>query len=318
MSSDTEMEQAPDLWFFDDGVIVLRAEKRIFRIQKAILAARSPVFRAMFEFPQPATGGDEMMDGNAVVRLHDSPEEVEAFLRAIFDSSYFMPPPAQIDFYAVLGILRLAHKYDVDYLFKRALSHLEMVYPTKLAKVWEIHLNGMGYDTTKLAFDLGALLVLHETEATWLIPYVYYNIATFDSDALPDAGKRWDNLPAEMKRLCAVAHGYQLQATRRINAFLSHPSTCTRRDSCNSCKLECLEAFMTGGSIQGLLPQDPFSEWGSVEWKELKGALCHECFTLARKEYDGILAQIWNELPKNCGMEEGWHVLLEKRRAALK
>ncbi|KAJ7182428.1 hypothetical protein C8R43DRAFT_967220 [Mycena crocata] len=318
MSSDTEMEQAPDLWFSDDGVIILRAGKRIFRVQKAILAARSPVFRAMLEFPQPVVGGDEMMDGNVVVRLHDSPDEVGSFLRAIFDSSYFMPAPASIDFYAVLGILRLAHKYDVAYLFKRALAHLEVVYPIKVAKHPEIHLNRMGYNTAKLGFDLDALLVLHETEATWLIPYVYYNIATFDSDALPDAGKRWNNLPAEMKRLCAVAHGYQLQATRRINAFLSHPSTCTRRDYCNSCKFELLQAFMTAGSVQGLLPQAPFSEWGNDEWKELKDKLCRECFTLARKHYDATLAEIWNELPRNCGMEEGWDVLLEKRRAALK
>ncbi|KAJ7320757.1 hypothetical protein DFH08DRAFT_890153 [Mycena albidolilacea] len=57
-------------------------------------------------------------------RLHDSAEDVEVFLRAICDSSYFMPAPAPNDRPVVLAILRLSHKYDVPYLYKRALDHL--------------------------------------------------------------------------------------------------------------------------------------------------------------------------------------------------
>ncbi|KAJ7120698.1 hypothetical protein C8R43DRAFT_1241548 [Mycena crocata] len=125
MSGDNKIHQAAGLWFSNDALIVLRAEDRVFRVQKAILAARSPVFQAMFEFPQPIADGDEITEGSPVVRLHDSADQVEPFLRAIFDSSYFMPPPAKIEFFAVLGILRLAHKYDVNYLFKRAVHHLE-------------------------------------------------------------------------------------------------------------------------------------------------------------------------------------------------
>ncbi|KAJ6537873.1 hypothetical protein B0H19DRAFT_1270265 [Mycena capillaripes] len=86
---------------------------------------------------------DEMMDGNPVVRLRDSATEVEAFLRAIFDSSYFMPPPAEINFHPVLGILRLSHKYDVGYLYKTALDHLEMIYPMELHKLKDIGSNNM-------------------------------------------------------------------------------------------------------------------------------------------------------------------------------
>lgn len=76
-----------------DTVIVLRAEGTVFRVPKFILAARSSVFQSMFEFPQPAPGSEaamaeETIDGNPVVRLHDSAKEVEAFLGAILDSRY--------------------------------------------------------------------------------------------------------------------------------------------------------------------------------------------------------------------------------------
>ncbi|KAJ6481265.1 hypothetical protein C8R47DRAFT_594503 [Mycena vitilis] len=46
----------------------------------------------MAAFPQSKM---EMVDGSPVVPLHAAAAHVEVFLRAIFDSSYFMPPPAK-------------------------------------------------------------------------------------------------------------------------------------------------------------------------------------------------------------------------------
>jgi hypothetical protein len=75
-----------DLWFTTDTIIVIRVENKIFRVSGGILAARSTVFNDMIAFPQPKSGETETMDGSPVVRLHDSAEDVEAFLRAIYDS----------------------------------------------------------------------------------------------------------------------------------------------------------------------------------------------------------------------------------------
>ncbi|KAJ7112497.1 hypothetical protein C8R44DRAFT_741587 [Mycena epipterygia] len=51
---------------------------------------------------QPTSDGDEMMNGSPAVCLHDSAAELEPFLRAILDSSYFMPPAAAVEFHSVL------------------------------------------------------------------------------------------------------------------------------------------------------------------------------------------------------------------------
>ncbi|KAJ7075693.1 hypothetical protein C8R43DRAFT_838431, partial [Mycena crocata] len=154
-----------------------RAENRIFRVQKAILGARSPVLGAMFQAPQSVSDDDEMIDGQSVLRLDDSAKDLEAFLRAIFDSSYIMPTPAEVDFQAVLAILRLAHKYDVNYLRKWAFFHLETGYPTTLSKhtfdLIQNH-NSTSYDLACISDDFAAIPLLHEVGATWLLPSAYY------------------------------------------------------------------------------------------------------------------------------------------------
>lgn len=72
-----------DPWF-DDGNLILEAGKTRFRISKGVLAARSPVFKEMLLFPQPLD--EELVDGCPLVHMHDAPEDVGYFLRAIYDS----------------------------------------------------------------------------------------------------------------------------------------------------------------------------------------------------------------------------------------
>ncbi|KAF8217041.1 hypothetical protein K438DRAFT_1798203 [Mycena galopus ATCC 62051] len=102
----------------------------------------------MFALPQPEPAEMETMDGLPVIRLQDKAQDVEVFLKAIFDSrsafcferthiqlppSFFMPPPAEFQLGEALAILRLSHKYDVPYLRRRALDHVGPIYPTSLA-----------------------------------------------------------------------------------------------------------------------------------------------------------------------------------------
>ncbi|KAJ7723918.1 hypothetical protein B0H16DRAFT_330905 [Mycena metata] len=82
----------------------------------------------MVAFPQPDGGDAERIDGSPAVSLHDSAADVDALLRAIFDSSYFMPHPEPVKLSVILGILRLSHKYDIQYLHRRALNHLSARY----------------------------------------------------------------------------------------------------------------------------------------------------------------------------------------------
>ncbi|KAJ7318533.1 hypothetical protein DFH08DRAFT_1036300 [Mycena albidolilacea] len=303
------------LWFSDDALVVLRAGESIFRLPKSILAARSPVFQAMLEFPQPTASvrdsmmdADEMIDGSPVVCMPDSATDLEPFLRAIFDSSYFMPPTAKFDFHALLGILRLSHKYDVGYLYKRAVCHMETIYPIEMDRIEGIRSNNLDYHQ-EIGLTLTAIPVLHEVGATWLLPYAYYNVAEFPSGALISAGEPWDKCGADMKQTCFLLLPVQIRATERLSHALTTPSTCASSDTCDLLKFRFLRT-------RDGLHQCPLSEFLFSGWKEFENELCPDCATQAHTQYNSVRAKIWEELPANCGLEK-WEVLLERRRAAL-
>ncbi|KAJ6592203.1 hypothetical protein DFH09DRAFT_1306096 [Mycena vulgaris] len=90
----------------------------------------------MFSIPQPPSADTECMDGYPVVKLHDDAYELEVFLEAIFDSSFFMPPPAAPKVEDIIGVLRLSHKYDVPYLRRRSLEHFGTIFPTSLSQYY--------------------------------------------------------------------------------------------------------------------------------------------------------------------------------------
>ncbi|KAJ7766188.1 hypothetical protein B0H16DRAFT_1882998 [Mycena metata] len=316
--SQAELKQADGLWFPAD-VIILRAEGIIFRVPKSILGARSVVFQGMFELPQPAADGDagmenETMDGIPVVHLHDSAKDVDVFLRAIFDSSYFMPPPSPVDINVVLGILRLSHKYDVKYLFRRAIDHLETICPIGLSKLEDMCTGGGSVTNyLSLASSLGVLPIFHRLGVTWLLPYACYKIGTHWVKALLEFGPAWDTLPQDMKQTCLCLPMVQAEGTGLLYEALTPFSACASPDSCNLSKFKLLKARPQPEDIEN---QDPLIEVANMIDLYADLNLCDTCAADARERYHAVRADIWNKLPANCGLEE-WDVLLEQRRLAL-
>ncbi|KAF7339081.1 BTB domain-containing protein [Mycena venus] len=177
--------RVPSLWFEDDNLI-LRAQNTLFRVSKGVLAARSSVFRDMLAFPQspqmrsPCSEG-EMYDG-------DGEEIIEG---AIFDSSFFEPPPAKTDLAAITGILRLSHKYDVQYLRRRALLHLDTGYPTSLA-VYEVS-GSETFSSDGLGDSLLTIQCASEVGATWVLPTAFYFLCYSDMRDILNC-ERWGAL----------------------------------------------------------------------------------------------------------------------------
>lgn len=72
MNKTSQYIRVEDLWFNSDA-LVIRAERKLFRVTKSILAARSTVFRDMVAFPQPTSNDTtEFVDDSPVLLLHDS------------------------------------------------------------------------------------------------------------------------------------------------------------------------------------------------------------------------------------------------------
>ena len=105
----------PDGMFnWPDGDVILRAtdgtETRDFRVHKLFLSFSSPVFKDMFNVPQPPSSSTPW-DGVEVIDVADPPRALELILRFIYPSSTL---PVIDDLTVLSEALVLADKYDVE------------------------------------------------------------------------------------------------------------------------------------------------------------------------------------------------------------
>ncbi|KAJ7901197.1 hypothetical protein B0H14DRAFT_3739058 [Mycena olivaceomarginata] len=95
---------------------------------------------------------------------------------------YFMPDPAPLQLSIVLGILQLSHKYDVPYLYKRALDHLAAGW---YAETYDGDLDDhLIYGDGTPAYSLSVIDAALEVGAHWLLPFAYQCAATFSAKQL--------------------------------------------------------------------------------------------------------------------------------------
>ncbi|KAJ7779340.1 hypothetical protein DFH07DRAFT_876062 [Mycena maculata] len=300
-NDDTRVE---DLWFSNDS-LVIKAEKSIFQVSRSILAARSSVFADMVAFPQPANGETECsttVDGSPIVFLHDSASDVSAFLKAIFDSSYFMPAPAPIELDAVLGILRLSHKYNVHYLYLRALEHLSVRFgPLSLddyrSPVAPDHII---YTQSPALSYFKVISAALEANALWLLPIPYYLATSCSQETLREA--RAAGADERLVQTCMAEHAYLVRGTAKVNIFLLHRCgpNCASPEACAEHRHQLLNGvFQCFWDDE--LDHTPLDDWPEDGWGDLSG-LCANCVLRARSTHGGVLQELWDELPQRYGL----------------
>ncbi|KAJ7436823.1 hypothetical protein FB451DRAFT_1152930 [Mycena latifolia] len=312
-SGTTAPIRVAELWF-DDGNLVIQAESSLFRVTKGILAARSSTFNDLFTIPQP--DDCETVDGCPFVRLPDSADDVTAFLKAIFDSSFFEPPPQPTTLSDILGVLRLSHKYDVTYLRRRALMHIETLYPTSLE----------AYDarfatSTFTVVNSDHLLVARtaaQVDASWIIPCALYEACcclTVDSIC----AKASSDTPVDsVERRCLTGLVNHIQAYTARPPFFVHmrqPAVtkgCLKQGRCAQVAADFIAAWEDGKV--DVARSDPLRAWKS----DLKtcSAWCSHCSDSVCARTTSSRARWWTSMPKIYGLQR-WSELLLLRTAAL-
>ncbi|KAJ7844698.1 hypothetical protein B0H13DRAFT_1647791 [Mycena leptocephala] len=219
-----------DLWFSND---TRHPGKRYYipRLQ-SVLCARSSVFRDMVAFPQPDVAA-ESLESSPVVRLHDCAADVEVFLRAIFDSRYgtisilLYASTGAVDIHVVLDILRLAHKYDIQYLYRRALRHLGTGYPTSLADLAK-DLDALNGSVTGLyinkAVPLGFTVIqaVAQVGALWLLRSAYYFLCSHPVHTIiEEAVEQWNCLSPAQRQPSLRADLHWSKFTSFFTLYLS-------------------------------------------------------------------------------------------------
>ncbi|KAK7013103.1 BTB domain-containing protein [Favolaschia claudopus] len=315
MANSTAPERVDYLWF-PDADLVLRAENSMFRVSSGILAARSSVFRDMTTLPQPMPLEDETVDGCIVVRLHDSAAEAKCFLRAIFDSSFFMPPPSTVLLTTVIGVMRLAHKYHIPYLFRRALSHLDVLYPTTLSEFQTSTSPFPGpfrkyHHIIPDAEPVSLVRAVSEVGALWLLPAAYYSWI----NELPPSSDAFNNLQPDELRLCWAA---QLQCIRAVGItyrFLRNlPGSSCNSTDCIDLICHAQDAVDHWSELQNgnsALDLDPLGPW--IFSYPSNRQLCSMCETVGRHLFIEAQKQVWEHLPGMFALPM-WKQLIEMRQ----
>ncbi|KAJ7083812.1 hypothetical protein C8R44DRAFT_53503 [Mycena epipterygia] len=312
MADDDSLQRAEALWFSPD-VVIIRADSRIFRVFSAILKAQSSVFADMFAFPQPPLADSmETMDGFPVVELHDDPDDVEVFLKALFDSSFFMPFPAIALLEDIIGILRLSHKYNVPYLRCRALEHLGATLPTRLSD-YDIR---EGYENGKTSLRLMKIIkAATEVDALWLLPVAYHDLCKQEiSEILTEP--YWKDLGEEERNACLIGHSAQSRYFPKMLSFLwvskDSDAECDDYTECNRLRLELAANFEHYWSWMTYI----LAAWGDDEWQEMEDiGICETCIEEAKALYAVARTEFWEQLPQMFGLPE-WKELEEMRRVS--
>ncbi|KAJ7187972.1 hypothetical protein C8R46DRAFT_1241492 [Mycena filopes] len=128
--------QRDSILYSQYGDIVLSAQNAenqtiYFRLSKGILAQHSPVFSDMLAMPPPASV--ELYDGVPLVRLHDDADALRYFLFFLYDARLTSNMLNARDFpLQLLGPVRLAKKYQIDWILEMVGLQLEKSWPTSL------------------------------------------------------------------------------------------------------------------------------------------------------------------------------------------
>ncbi|KAJ7464362.1 hypothetical protein FB451DRAFT_1094151 [Mycena latifolia] len=310
MSENGSLQRAEALWFSPE-VVILQAGNRVFRVFTAILKAQSSVFADMFSLPQPALAEIETMEGSPIVKLQDDPDEVEVFLKSIFDSSFFMPPSAKPQFDHTIGILRLSHKYDVPYLRRRALKRLEIIYPISLEE-YDIRRNHDSGAIPPLPDTVAALKVAIEVGGLWLLPSIYHNLCKNSMSTIISA-PWWTTLGEKEQAACLVGHSAQTQYFPTIIAFLPAPSV---GDMCDWHRCNTNRLCVARDNLQSLSMREPLEASDELLSHIKSIDMCESCVEEAKALYAAARKAFWDQLPQMFGLPP-WAELEEMRRVAL-
>ncbi|KAJ7119091.1 hypothetical protein C8R44DRAFT_707401 [Mycena epipterygia] len=328
-----EPQRVQGLWF-EDGNLVIQAGNSQFRVYRGVLAARSSVFQDMLAFPQPPDS--ELVDGCPLVCLPDPATEVTVFLKAIFHPEFFAPFPAPTTFDSIVGVLRLSHKYGVDYLRRRALIHLSSGHHNTLSETDCASYTGDPDPSRSLSEIMSwpgpdsdvshmcTIQLAREIDAPWVLPLAFYNLSAVFHEVgnIIFHGAVYNGLPVSLsmqdQQTFLIGHNSQNTSTyAAILQFLSYPRSADI-EGCKSparCTAERLNAVESSREMTCDSPSIPLDIWDSDDWDILQD-VCPACLAVLKDAHQHARQAFWDKLPEMYGLP-CWEELEKMKEAAI-
>lgn len=242
------------------------------------------------------------------------------------------PTPTRLEIIA--GVLRLSHKYSVDYLRRRALVHLSSAFFTTLSAVdddlraadsslWTRPSWGMSSESRRLSIS-HAIQLAREVGALWVLPYAFYELAQICAKG-PDilTCLKPGNLNGVSTQLSeedqiAFVKGYCVQistSTSGILRFLQEPASIPGCNVGYDCLLVRLTASAESDRHSSEYLADPLVLWYGSDWERLAG-VCGTCLKSLKRTHQSARRTFWDQLPQMYGLP-GWEELEKMKADAL-
>ncbi|PCH43096.1 hypothetical protein WOLCODRAFT_74112 [Wolfiporia cocos MD-104 SS10] len=131
IADDTKSDEVTpdDVFWLDDGNVILLVGRSAFRVHKSMLARYSEIFTDMFATPQPPDA--EQLYGCPVVHLADDEADLRHILWAIYDGGKYLVNQT-VSFDIVAAHVRLGHKYQMGEIYTAALRRMHSCFTNNL------------------------------------------------------------------------------------------------------------------------------------------------------------------------------------------
>ena len=205
--------------------------------------------------------------------------------------SYFEPPPSDQPTSVAVSILRLAHKYDVIFLKRRAVAHLNVLFPTKWDDTWKL------LNTQHRTGILTLLEVAPVVEIPWVLPAINFFLMHASIDGiLPMA--TWNSLSLSIQQKYIIDRENCIATLSFLSSWIWGPPI----KSCLSVAT-CTPALRF---IQKVGPWNLLPVLSSIYCKECVKFMHAQCYTSGE--------QFWDSLPKTIGLDS-WEGLVAAKES---
>lgn len=224
--------------------------------------------------------------------------------------SFFEPPPTRTTIDVIIGILRLSAKYEVGYLRRRALSHLDTLFPLTLSAFDERQKHRTMPKRLNTAFYIAALA--NQLGMEWLLPQTLYCVCAGPPRDIIE-GAEWEgetrvHLDTVNKVRCI--EGLVELGTRErrdVLGFLTVNKVegCKSQDECRMGRIAMVRKLDKR--------RDRVDPLGVLQgrWAQYEESVCKVCVKEGKRAHREARKELWNELPEIFGLQS-WESLLSE------
>ncbi|KAJ3532844.1 hypothetical protein NMY22_g7579 [Coprinellus aureogranulatus] len=306
--SSTTPKHSEKVWY-DDGNIIIQAGNLQFKIHKGVLTKQSTVFADLFQIPHPVD--EPTLDGCPIVEVHDSAEDVEHALLAVYGDPEHLGTTGKPTLPALIGMIRLGKKYELTHVRDVGLAQLKKEFPESLEDCDRI-LDSPGspnflflpHSDDIIEQFLEVIKLAHECSIQSILPVVYLRVAGYDLNELLSHPALF-SLPQEAHRSILCGREKLLQARKDWLSSLRLGGECRSEARC---------ALLIYVVMKQLLSEhaDPLAvlrlQWAKKELQQGRAILpgqsdgksndlCRECVKEFRKGHAEGRRTTWDELP---------------------